>query len=85
MKVCTDVSRKTVGEDRIAICPQFGCEFMTRVKPLKFGFLGFSTHPKCKKHHIPLVYIDERIGDFVNSALACFFDKKGLSPDLVVK
>jgi len=80
MKVYTDVSRKTVGEDHIAICPQFGCEFMTRVKPLKFGFLGFSKHPKCKKHRIPLVYIDERIGDFVNSALACFFDKEGLPP-----
>ncbi len=81
MKVYTDVSRKTVGEDRIAICPQFGCEFMTRVKPLKFGFLGFSKHPKCKKHLIPLVYIDERIGDFVNSALACFFDKGALPPN----
>ena len=81
MKVYTDVSRKTVGEDHIAICPQFGCEFITRVKPLKFGFLGFGKHPKCKKHHIPLVFIDERIGDFIDATLACFFDKKGLPPN----
>ena len=81
MKAYTNVSRKTVGEDHIAICPEFGCEFMTRVKPLKFGFLGFGKYPKCKKHHIPLVYIDERIGDFVDAALACLFDKAGLPPD----
>ena len=78
MKAYTNVSRKTVGEDRVAICPNFGCEFMSRVKPLKFGFLGFGKYPKCKKHHIPLVYIDERIGDFVDAALACLFDKTGL-------
>jgi hypothetical protein len=53
---------------------------MTRVKPLKFRFLGFGKHPKCKKHHIPLVYVDERIGDFVDAALACLFDKAGLLP-----
>ncbi|MBY9021471.1 MAG: hypothetical protein KGD67_10450 [Candidatus Lokiarchaeota archaeon] len=81
MKAYTDVSRKTAGEDRIAICPNFGCEFITRVKPLKFGFLGFSKHPKCKKHNLPLVYIDERIGDFVDATLACFFDKAGLPPN----
>jgi hypothetical protein len=80
MKAYTDVSRKTVGEDRIAICPIFGCEFISRVKPLKFGFLGFGKYPKCKKHRIPLVYIDERIKDFVDAALACLFDKSGLPP-----
>ncbi len=80
MKAYTNVSRKTVGEDRVAICPNFGCEYMTRVKPLKFRFLGFGKHPKCKKHHIPLVYVDERIGDFVDAALACLFDKAGLPP-----
>ena len=80
MKAYTNVSRKTVGEDRVAICPNFGCEFMRRVKPLKFRFLGFGKHPKCKKHHIPLVYVDERIGVFVDAALACFFDKAGLPP-----
>ena len=80
MKAYTNVSRKTVGEDRVAICPTFGCEFISRVKPLKFGFLGFGKYPKCKKHRIPLVYIDERISDFVDAALACLFDKSGLPP-----
>ena len=75
-----NVSRKTVWEDRVAICPIFGCEYMIRVKPLKFRFLGFGKYPKCKKHHLPLVYIDERIGDFVDAALACLFDKAGLPP-----
>ena len=80
MKVYTDVSRKTVGEDRIAICSIFGCESIKRVKPLKFGFFGFGKYPKCKKHHVFLVYIDERIGDFVDGVLACLFDKAGLPP-----
>ena len=80
MKSYAKVSRKTVGEDRIAICPKFGCENVTRVKPLKLGFLGFSKYPKCKKHQIPLVYIDERIGDFVDAALACLFDLASFPP-----
>ena len=80
MKAYTNVSRKTVGEDRVAICPNFGCEYMTRVKPLKFRFLGFGKHPKCKKHHIPLVYVNERIVDLLDAALACLFDKTGLPP-----
>ena len=80
MKAYTNVSRKIVGEDRIAICPQFGCDYMRRVKPLKFGFLGFGKNPKCKIHHLPLVYVNERIGEFVDGALACLFDKAGLPP-----
>jgi hypothetical protein len=80
MNSYTRVSRKTVGEDRIAICPNFGCEYMKRVKPLKFRFIGFGKYPKCKKHHVPLIYINERIGDFVDAALACLFDKSGLPP-----
>lgn len=80
MKVYTPVSRKTIGEDRVAICPNFGCEYMKRVKPLKLCFLGFGKNPKCKNHHIPLVYVDERIGDFVDAALACLFDKAGIPP-----
>ncbi len=80
MKSYAKVSRKTVGEDRIAICPKFGCENVTRVKSLKLGFLGFNKYPKCKKHQIPLVYIDERIGDFVDAALACLFDLAGFPP-----
>lgn len=84
MKAYNKATRKTVGEDRIAICPKFGCESIKRVKPLKCGFLGFGKYPKCKKHHIPLVYVDERIGDFVDAALACLFDRVGLpSNDLL--
>jgi hypothetical protein len=85
MKAYTQVSRKSVGEDRVAICPDFGCEYITRVKPLKLRFLGFGKHPKCKKHHIPLVYIDDRIGDFVDAALACLFDKAGLPPSELIE
>ncbi len=81
MKAYTKVSRKTLEEDRVAICPNFGCEHMRRVKPLKFRFFGFGKYPKCKKHLIPLVYVDERIGDFVDAVLACFFDKAGLPPN----
>ena len=72
------VSRKDLGEDRIAICPIFGCLYMERVKPLKFRFFGFGKNPKCKEHHFPLVYLDERIETFVEAALACLFDKGGL-------
>lgn len=72
-------------DDRIAICPEFGCESIIRVKPLKFGFLGFGKYPKCKKHHIPLVYVDERIGEFVDAALACLFDRAGLPSNELLK
>ncbi len=85
MKAYTNVSRKTVREDRVAICPNFGCEFMTRVKPLKLRFFGFGKYPQCKKHHIPLVYVNERIGDFVDAALACLFDKAGLPPQELIE
>ncbi len=85
MKAYTNVSRKTVGEDRVAICPNFGCGYMTRVKPLKMRFFGFGKYPKCKKHHIPLVYTDERIGDFTDAALACLFDKAGLPPNELIE
>jgi len=85
MKAYTNVSRKYVGEDRVAICPNFGCEYIARVKPLKFRFLGFGKHPKCKKHRIPLVYADERIGDFMDAALACLFDIAGLPPSKLLE
>ncbi|TFG11632.1 MAG: hypothetical protein EU531_11380, partial [Promethearchaeota archaeon] len=76
----TIVSRKTTNEDRIAICPQLGCKTIKRVKPLKFGFLGFGKYPICNHHHLPLVYVDERIGEIVDASLACLFDKSGLPP-----
>jgi hypothetical protein len=76
----TLASRKTLNEDRIAMCPQLGCESIKKIKPLKFGFLGFGKYPKCKNHHFPLVYVDERIGEIVDASLACLFDKSGLPP-----
>lgn len=85
MKSYTKVSRKTIEEDRISICPNFGCKYMKRIKPLKFRFIGFGKYPKCKKHHIPMVYVDEMIGDFVDAALACFFDKAGLPPKELIE
>ncbi|TFG23056.1 MAG: hypothetical protein EU533_03595 [Promethearchaeota archaeon] len=85
MKSYTRVSRKTVGEDRIAICPNFGCEYMKRVKPLKFRFIGFGKYPKCRTHHVPLVYTNERIVEFVDAALACLFDKGGLPPKELIE
>ena len=81
MKAHSQVNRKFLEEDRIAICPKFGCENLTRVKPLKFGFFGFNKYPKCKKHSTPLVYIDERISIFIDAALSCLFDKAGLPPE----
>jgi hypothetical protein len=53
MKAHSQANRKSLEEDRIAICPKFGCEKLTRVKPLKFGFFGFNKYPKCKKHGTP--------------------------------
>ena len=46
MKTYTQVSRKTLEEDRIAICPTFGCKSIKRVKPLKIRFIGFGKNPK---------------------------------------
>ncbi|MBD3341440.1 MAG: hypothetical protein GF353_20205, partial [Candidatus Lokiarchaeota archaeon] len=81
----TEVSRKALKQDRVAMCSCFGCKTVKRVKPLKFGFFGFGRHPKCKVHRVPLVYLDERIGEFVSGTLACLFDKSGLPPkELVV-
>lgn len=74
------VSRKTVNEDRIAICPHFGCKHLEKVKPLKFGFLGFRKYPKCSKHKIPLIFINEFIGDFLHAVIACLFDLSSVPP-----
>jgi hypothetical protein len=74
------VSRKTVNEDRIAICPQFGCTHLEKVKPLKFGILGFRIYPKCSKHKIPLIFVDEFIGDFLYAVNACLFDFSSIPP-----
>lgn len=81
----TGVSRKDLKEDRIAICPKYGCEYMKRVKPLKYRFFGFGKHPKCKKHHLHLVYVDVIIGNYTDSALACFFDKSALPSNELIE
>ena len=76
----SQVSRKTANEDRIAICPQFGCSHLEKVKPLKFGVLGFRKYPKCSKHKIPLIFVDEFIGDFLCAVNACLFDFSSIPP-----
>ena len=78
------VSRKTLKEERIAICPQFGCSRVKKVKPLKFGFLGFHKYPKCSKHKIPLVFMDEFVGEFLNAVNACLFDMTNPLPEDVM-
>jgi len=76
----SQVSRKTLNDDRIAICPQFGCRSLEKVKPLKFGLLGFRRYPKCPKHKIALIFVDEFIGDFLCAVKACLFDFSSIPP-----
>jgi hypothetical protein len=84
MESKNQVSRKTLKEDRIAICPQFGCKTLKRVKPLKLGFLGFQKYPKCSKHKTPLIFIEEFIGGFLNAVNACLFDFSSLPPKSLI-
>ena len=41
MKAYNIVNRKSVGQDRIAICPKFGCTNLVRVKPLMVHSLAY--------------------------------------------
>ena len=75
------VSRKSVKEDRIAICPHIGCTHLEKVKPLKFGFLGFRKYLICSKHKISLVFVDNFIGNFFHAVNACLFDISCLPPE----
>ncbi len=75
------VSRKTAKEDRIAICPHFGCTHLEKVKPLKFGFFGFRKYPKCSKHKSPLVFVDEFVANFLHAVNTCLFDISSLPPE----
>lgn len=77
-------TRKTVEVDRIAICPHFGCKHIERVKPLKLGFLGSRKYPKCSKHKISLVFVDEFIGNFIKSIEACLYDISSLPPNNLI-
>lgn len=79
------VNRKKVEEDRIAICPKFGCKHLEKVKPLKFGVFGFRKYPKCSKHKLSLVFVDEFIENFIQAINACLFDISGLPPESLLK
>jgi hypothetical protein len=71
-------------EERIAICSHFGCGTIKKVKPLKFRSLGFRKYPKCSKHKLSLVFVDEFIEQFISSVNSCLFDISSLPPkDLV--
>jgi len=81
MKVVTEiVCRRELKEERIAICTHFGCTLIKKIKPLKFGFLGFNKYPKCSKHKVPLVFIDEFVGTFIEAVNACLFDVSSFPP-----
>ena len=45
----SNVNRKGLQQERIAICPNFECTYMKKVKPLIFGILGFHKYPTCSK------------------------------------
>lgn len=84
INIDTQASRKSLKEDRIAICPKYGCQTVKKLKPLKFGLFGIHKYPLCAEHKIHLVFIDEFIGDFLKSINACLFDLSILPPkDLV--
>ncbi|MFX1427384.1 MAG: hypothetical protein ACFFBE_13090 [Promethearchaeota archaeon] len=78
------VDRKSVKEIRIAICPQFGCSYLKKVKPLKFGILGLHKYPKCSTHGQYLVIVEEFIDNFVNAVNSCLYDKGGLPPEKLI-
>jgi len=67
-------NRKVLKEDRVAICPKFGCNTLERLKPLKLGIFGTHKYPICRIHKAPLVFVDEFIGDFLQSVNACLLD-----------
>lgn len=77
----SQVNRNQVEEDRIAICPKFGCKHLEKIKPLKFGVFGFRKYPKCSKHKLSLVFVDEFIENFIHAINACLFDISGLPPE----
>jgi len=78
------VNRGMLNEERIAICSHFGCGTIKKVKPLKFGSFGFRKYPKCSKHKLSLVFVDEFVEQFICSVNACLFDLSSLPPkDLV--
>ena len=81
IKNLSEVNRKVIKEDRIAICPQFGCSHIEKIKPLKLGFIGFRKYPKCSKHKYPLVFVDQFIDKFIRAVKACVFDRSSCPPE----
>ncbi len=80
------VHRKNIKEDRVAICPQYGCSNIKKVKPLKLRFLGFNKYPKCLTHKVPLVFVDEFVGNFIQAVNSCLYDYSSLPPkDLLIR
>ena len=75
-----NIQRKNIKEDRVAICPQYGCNNIKKVKPLKLRFLGFKKYPKCLTHKIPLVFVDEFVGNFIQAVNSCLYDHSSLPP-----
>ncbi len=73
-------TRKGLKGDRVAVCPEYGCLTVVKLKPLKFGLFGIRKYPKCIEHKIHLVFVDEFIGDFLQSVKACLFDVSVLPP-----
>jgi len=80
----TQVSRRNIKKDRIAICPCFGCKYLEKVKPIKMSFLSFRKYPKCPKHRLALVFVDEFIGNFFDAVKACLFDDSSLPPNILI-
>jgi len=78
------VSRRNIKKDRIAICPHFGCKYLEKVKPIKMSFLSFRKYPKCPKHRLALVFVDEFIGNFFDAVKACLFDDSSLPPNILI-
>lgn len=76
----SNVNRKELQQERIAICPNFECTYIKKVKPLIFGIIGFRKYPTCSKHKIPLVFVDEYIGNFLRAVNACLFDHSSIPP-----
>ncbi|TET05279.1 MAG: hypothetical protein E3J90_00450, partial [Promethearchaeota archaeon] len=75
-----NIQRKNIKEDRVAICPQYGCNNIKKVKTLKLRFLGFKKYPKCLTHKIPLVFVDEFVGNFIQAVNSCLYDHSSLPP-----
>lgn len=81
IEVKNQANRKVLKEDRVAICPKFGCNTLERVKPLKLGIFGTKKYPICRIHKTPLVFIEEFIGDFLQSVNACLLDISLVPPN----